>query len=288
MKLSLAAGHNMLRGFGAGRTVPLAIIAIYFLVALIGPSLVGYNPMAVDTKNRLLPPMSQTTNGEIAVFGTDQLGRDILAQVIAGTQISIGISIATLVLAGFVGMSLGILSAYFGGWLDTLLMRLADIQLAFPAILFAIFIASIFGPGLLNVILVLAVANWVVFARVARGQTLSTLRRDYVVATRALAASHLHVIWHCILPACFAPIAVIATVELGAVVVAEASLSFLGLGAPAGQPSWGLIIAGGRNYLSNAWWIATIPGIVLGILVISVGLVGDALRDHFDPNLRGR
>jgi peptide/nickel transport system permease protein len=196
------------------------------------------------------------------------------------------VGFATLLLAGSIGLVVGVAAGYFGGWLDAALMRVADIQLAFPAILLAIYIASIFGPGISNVILVLAIANWVVFARVTRAQTLATLQLEFVQATRSLGANNWHTIRHCILPACIAPLIIISTVELGAVIVSEASLSFLGLGTPPNTPSWGLTIANGRNYLASAWWISTFPGIALGILVIAVGILGDELRDRLDPNLK--
>jgi peptide/nickel transport system permease protein len=266
--------------------IPLLILVAYVLIGIFGPMLRPFDAISVDIENRLLPPLSVTTIGAFALFGTDQIGRDLFTEVLQGARISIEVGFATLAIAGVIGVSVGVAAGYFGGWLDAVLMRIADIQLAFPAILLAIYIASIFGNGVANVILVLTIANWVGFARVMRGQTLATLPREFVQATKALGASDWHVIRHCILPACVAPLIVIATVELGAMIVAEASLSFLGLGTPAASPSWGLTIANGRDYLSTAWWISTLPGVALGILVIAVGVLGDELRDALDPNLR--
>ena len=281
-------------GFGPARpmflqpriVIPLLILVAYVLIGIFGPMLRPFDAISVDIENRLLPPLSVTTIGAFALFGTDQIGRDLFTEVLQGARISIEVGFATLAIAGVIGVSVGVAAGYFGGWLDAVLMRIADIQLAFPAILLAIYIASIFGNGVANVILVLTIANWVGFARVMRGQTLATLPREFVQATKALGASDWHVIRHCILPACVAPLIVIATVELGAMIVAEASLSFLGLGTPAASPSWGLTIANGRDYLSTAWWISTLPGVALGILVIAVGVLGDELRDALDPNLR--
>ncbi|MBZ6079158.1 ABC transporter permease [Microvirga puerhi] len=268
--------------------VPALFCTLYVLAAVFGPFLTHYDPVATNTSQRLRPPLTELRDGSLALFGTDQVGRDLFGQVIAGAQISLTVGILTLLLAGTVGTALGVLAGYRGGWLDTVVMRLADIQLAFPSILLAVLIAAVLGPSLVNVILVLALTRWVVFARVARAQTLAVRVRDFVNASRTLGASHLHIVRHCILPAVVAPILVVATVQFGLVIVAEASLSFLGLGMPPGTPSWGISIANGRNYLVTAWWISTMPGLVLSALVIAVGILGDRLRDRFDPNLTTR
>jgi peptide/nickel transport system permease protein len=262
------------------------VIFCYVLAAIFGPILVHFDPVATSTGDRLLPPGSALSTGGIAIFGTDQVGQDLLAQSMQGARVSIIVGVATLLLAGVIGVAVGLIAGYFGGWLDSLLMRIADVQLTFPSILLAIFIASLLGPSVVNVVIVLAISNWVVFARVTRSQVIATKNLDFVDATRTLGASHWHIIRTCILPACTAPVLVIATVELGHVILAEASLSFLGLGTPASMPSWGVTIANGRDYLSNAWWISTVPGIALALLVLSFGVLGDALRDRYDPRMR--
>ncbi|MFG1624889.1 ABC transporter permease [Kribbella sp. NPDC049227] len=264
----------------------LIVIAIYVVAAIFGPWLVRYNPVDTRTADRLRPPFSRLSDGSYAIFGTDQVGQDLFAQMLQGARISIAVGLATLVLAGTIGVTIGLSAGYFGGWLDGVLMRLADIQLAFPSILLAIFIAALLGPSVVNVVIVLAVSNWVTFARVARGQALSTRRREFVDASRTLGAGTWRLISRSVLPACVAPVLVVATVEIGHVILAEASLSFLGLGTPASTPSWGVTIANGRNYLADAWWISTIPGIALAFLVVSLGVLGDALRDRYDPRLR--
>jgi len=162
-------------------------------------------------------------------------------------------------------------------------MRLADIQLAFPSILLAILIAAVLGPSVLNVILTLALTRWVVFGRVARAATLAAKERDFVLAARALGAGSLRLLGRHIVPSTIAPLIVIATVEVGLVIIAEASLSFLGLGSPPAQPSWGRVVADGRDYLNTAWWISTMPGLALSLVVLAVGLFGDRLRNHLDP-----
>ncbi|NED98217.1 ABC transporter permease [Phytoactinopolyspora alkaliphila] len=272
---------------GSGRIrFSATVVSIYVFAALFGPWLVRYDAVATSTPDRLLPPGSRLSDGSLAIFGTDDVGRDLLAQILQGARISIAVGVATLLLAGIIGVTIGVSAGYFGGWLDGVLMRLADIQLTFPSILLAIFIAALLGPSVVNVVIVLAISNWVTFARVARAQVLSTKGRDFVDATRTLGARTWHLIRRCILPACIAPILVVATVEIGSVILAEASLSFLGLGTPTSTPSWGVTISNGRNYLSDAWWISTIPGIALAVLVVSFGILGDALRDRFDPKLK--
>jgi peptide/nickel transport system permease protein len=265
-----------------------AIIAIYALAAALGPILVNYDPTRTFTADRLKPPGSVLSSGAVAIFGTDQIGQDIFAQILYGARVSMSVGIATLLLAGLIGVLVGLLAGYFGRWADALLMRLADVQLAFPSILLAIFIAAVLGPSVVNVVIVLAISNWVTFARVTRSQVLALKNREYVEASRTLGARNFHLIFRTILPGCIAPIMVVTTVELGHVILAEASLSFLGLGVPTNVPSWGTTIANGRNYIGDAWWISTIPGIALALLVLTFGVLGDSLRDRFDPRIRSQ
>jgi peptide/nickel transport system permease protein len=274
---------------GVARTrivVCLIVIALYAVAAVVGPILMGYDPIATSTGDRLLPPGSTLSDGSVALLGTDQVGQDVLAQMMMGARISMSVGIATLLLAGVIGIVIGLLAGFFGGWIDSVLMRLADIQLTFPSILLAIFIASVLGPSVVNVVIVLAISNWVTFARVTRSQVLTLRSREYVDAARTLGAGNLHLILRSILPGCVAPILVVATVELGHVILSEAALSFLGLGVPTGTPSWGMTISNGRDYLGDAWWISTFPGIGLALLVLTCGVLGDAMRDRFDPKLR--
>jgi peptide/nickel transport system permease protein len=266
--------------------VSLGIIGVYLVAAIVGPMLVQYDPVATDTMNRLLPPMALRVDGSLALFGTDQVGQDLFAQTLQGARMSMLVGVSALVIAGVVGVLVGVLSGYFGGAIDSALMRLADVQLAFPGILLAVLVASVLGQSVVNVIIILAIGGWVSYARVTRSQVLATKNREFVDATRTLGAGHWHTVRTTILPACVAPIMVIATMDIGSIILAEASLSFLGLGTPPSTPSWGLTIAGGRNYLASAWWISTIPGICLAVLVIAFGVLGDALRDRFDPRLK--
>lgn len=266
--------------------IPAGIVGFYVVASVVGPTLMRYDSVATSTRDRLLPPGSQLSTGKYAWLGTDQVGRDILAQVLEGAQISMLVGVLTLLLAGSIGLALGIASGFLGGRVDSVIMRLADIQLSFPPLLLAIFIAAILGPSVVNVIITLAVTKWVVFARVARSQVMSVKKRDFVDSARVMGGSNWFIVKRCLVPATVAPVMVIATVELGLVIIAEASLSFLGLGTPPSSPSWGLTIAQGRDYLGDAWWISTAPGIALAVLVVSVGMLGDELRDRLDPNLR--
>jgi len=211
------------------------------------------------------------------------VGKDLVAQVLQGARISLVVGVSTVVVAGLFGLAVGVVGGYRGGAFDTIMMRLADLQLAFPSILLAILIAAVLGRSVANVIITLSVTRWVVFARVARASSLVTREREFVTAALATGAGTLRLIGRHIMPFALTPLIVIATVDLGLVMLAEASLSFLGLGTTPTHPSWGLIIATGRDYLTTAWWISTIPGLALSLVVLAVGQFGDAVRDALDP-----
>jgi peptide/nickel transport system permease protein len=263
-----------------------APLLIFVLIAVIGPLLVPYDPITTRTGDRLKPPGTVLSDGSLAVFGTDQVGRDLLAQVLQGARVSLLVAAGTIIAAGVIGVIVGILAGYYGGVADMVTMRLADIQLGFPTILLAILIAAMLGPSVTNVIITLAIARWVTYGRVARASTLSTREREFVLAARALGATNVRLLLRHILPSTLTPLIVISTVEVGLVIISEASLSFLGLGTPPDQPSWGLIVANGRAYLNTAWWISTMPGVALSLLVLAVAAFGDRLRDYLDPRAR--
>jgi len=262
-----------------------APLVLYVLIALFGPLLIPYDAITVKTGQRLKPPLTVLADGTRTLLGTDQVGHDLLTQVVRGARVSLVIGLATVIVAGLVGTMVGIIAGYYGGIVDTVVGRLADIQLAFPSILLAILIAAVLGPSITNVIITLAFTRWVIFARVARATTLSTKEREFVAAARAVGAADGRILTRHILPSIIAPFLVIATVEMGLVVIAEASLSFLGLGTSSSEPSWGLIIANGRDYLNTAWWISTMPGIALSLVVVCVGVFGDRVRDVLDPRM---
>lgn len=247
--------------------------------------LVEYNPVRVNLGARLEPPGTVLPDGSRAWLGTDQVGQDVLAQVLQGARVSLLVGAATIMIAGVIGLVTGVVAGFQGGWIDIVLMRLADIQLAFPSILLAILIAAVLGPSVFNVILALALTRWVIFSRVARAATLAAKERDYVLAAESMGASRSRMLIHHIIPSTIAPLIVIATVEVGLVIIAEASLSYLGLGSPPDRPSWGRSVANGRDYLNNAWWISTMPGLALSLVVLAIGTFGDRLRDYLDPRL---
>lgn len=278
---------NRARGWVAVRiVVPLIVISVYVVGAVVIPILYGFDPLHTELLQRLKPPGTRLADGSSAVLGTDQVGQDLFAQMMMGARVSLTVGACTLLLAGVFGTMMGLLAGYFGGWLDNVLMRIADVQLAFPAILLAILLASVLGSSLWNVIVVISITNWVVFARVTRSQVLTLRSREFVEAARTLGASHAHILFRTLLPGCLAPILVVATVEFGHVVLLEAALSFLGVGVPLGIPSLGTTINNGTAYLGTAWWISTLPGLALAALVLATGILGDALRDRFDPKLR--
>lgn len=276
---------------GRGRQVftvsALAIVAVYFLVAILGPLIIPYDPVATNTGDRLLPPGATTEDGGTAHFGTDQMGRDVFAQTIYGTRTSLIVAVTALAIQLVIGILVGLLAGYYGKWVDGILMRLSEIQQVFPNIVLAILLAAVLGSGMLNVIIVLGITGWVTVARVVRAQVMAVKNLQHVDAARMMGARTWYLFRVCILPACTMQIVVIATLDIGGVILAEASLSFLGLGVPAQMASWGGVIASGRDYLASSWWISTIPGIVLAVLVVALGIIGDHLRDRIDPNLKG-
>ena len=276
------------RVFDPGRVKILlwaAPVLLFIAAAIFGPMLVEYNPVEVNLVARLEPPGTVLPDGTRAWLGTDQVGQDVLAQVLQGARISLLVGASTILLAGLIGLLAGVVAGFQGGWIDVALMRLADIQLAFPSILLAILIAAVLGRSVVNVILALALTRWVTFGRVARAATLAAKERDYVLAARSMGADSRRLLIHHIVPSTIAPLIVIATVEVGLVIIAEASLSYLGLGSPPDQPSWGRSVANGRDYLNNAWWISTMPGLALSLVVLAVGVFGDRLRDYLDPRM---
>jgi len=261
--------------------IPLAIVIFYALVAVCGPLLLSYDPVDTPLADRLLPPGSATTSGSIAVFGTDSLGRDVFAQVVYGARTSMLIGLSTVAICCAVGVALGVLAGYFGKILDAVLGRFTDVLLAFPGIVLAIVVAGLFERSIGLVILALSLTGWISFARLARGSAVSFRSRDWVDAARVMGVSSGSIMLRHILPFVVGPVAALFTVEFGLIVLAEAGLSFLGIGLPASAVSWGQVIASGKEYLATAWWISAFPGIALAVLVLVVGLLGDQLSSRY-------
>jgi peptide/nickel transport system permease protein len=265
----------------AGLLLVLAILAAALLSSLLAP----FDPQLQSLADRLLPPFSQAGDGSFHLLGTDQLGRDLLSRLVYGARVSLLVGLGASLLAGLVGVLLGLAAGYLGGWVDDLVTRLADVQLALPYILLAIAMLAILGGSLVNIILVLSLAQWVSYTRVVRSGVLSIREREYVLAARALGIAPVMIMLRHILPNVLAPVIVIATFAVAQSIVAEAGLSFLGLGVPPSVPSWGGMLADARSYLVIAWWLAAIPGLAITVTVIGVNLLGDWLRDRFDPRL---
>jgi peptide/nickel transport system permease protein len=283
---SRPARHGSLAG--AVRTIPYAVIGGYLLVALLGGLFVDYDPLTTTVTDRLLPPGSTRGNGTTAWLGTDAVGRDVLAQVVLGARTSVTIAVFTVLVSGVLGVTLGLLAGYLGGWVDTSVARTIDILVAFPGILLAIVVAGLFHRGYLTVIIALAVAGWIGFARVVRGVAMSLRERDWVDAARVMAVSRVGILTRHVLPFVVGPVVAMATLEFALVVLAEAGLSFLGIGLPPTAVSWGQTVASGKDYLEIAWWISAFPGLALAVLVISVGLVGDQLTARYGGRRRYR
>jgi len=265
----------------------LAFVGALFVMAVAAPVLAPQDPVRQSLRVRLKPPTVEAADGRAHLLGTDHLGRDVLSRVIYGSRVSLMIGFAAVAVGSLIGSTLGIAAGYRGGWADTIIMTLADAQLAFPFILLAIGIIAVLGPSFPVLVLVVGLSGWMTYARVLRAQVLVVRSREFVDAIHALGGSTLRVILRHILPNVLSSLVVIATLELARAIVLEATLSFLGLGIQPPTPSWGGMIQEGREYLDSAWWISTFPGLTLMLSSLVVSRLGDWLRDVLDPTLRG-
>jgi peptide/nickel transport system permease protein len=271
------------------RSVALAAMVVLLLtlvVAVTASVLAPYDPEEVRLLDRLQPPGFVDKDGGVHYLGTDPLGRDMLSRMMYGSRISLLVGATTVLIGGTLGMLLGVSSGYYGGTLDDVIMRLAEIQLAFPSILLYIAVLAVLGPGLGKVIAILGITGWVTYGRVVRGEVLSIREREYVLSARAVGSSDRRIMGRHILPNIFAPFIVVASFAVANAIIAEASLSFLGLGVPPSVPTWGAMLAQSRDYLRDAWWPVTFPGLAIMLTVLSINVVGDWLRDYLDPRLK--
>jgi peptide/nickel transport system permease protein len=266
--------------------VGLVVVVLVAVVALAAPLGSPFDPVMQDITNRLKPPGWRDQGGALHPLGTDHLGRDLLARMIYGAQPALMVGFAAVLLSGLLGLVTGLLSGYFGGWTDDVLMRLGDIQLAFPFILLAIAVIGVLGPSLPIIIVVIGVSSWVIYARVVRGSVLSLREREFVQAARALGGRDGRILLRHVLPNAFTPWLVVATLDMARVIVIESALSFLGLGVQPPTPTWGGMLADGRVYITTAWWLATFPGLAILMTVLGINLFGDGLRDTLDPRLK--
>ncbi len=281
------------RSFARGRRAAwLALAGMVFVVllgvvAVAAPALAPYDPVRQSLRTRLAAPALTGPDGQGHLLGTDHLGRDVLSRLIYGSRVSLVVGFAAVVMGGLVGGTLGLLAGFRGGWVDNVIMTIADAQLAFPFILLAIGIIAVLGPSFPTLIVVVGLSGWVAYARVLRSQVLVLRSREFVDAIRGLGGSAGRILLRHVVPNVMSSFVVIATLELARAIVLEATLSFLGLGIQPPTPSWGGMIHEGREYLDTAWWISTTPGIILMVTSFVVSRTGDWLRDILDPTLRG-
>jgi peptide/nickel transport system permease protein len=264
------------------------VLIIVFLMAITAPILAPQDPGEVNLLDRLKPPGFVDDAGRIHYLGTDPLGRDLFSRLMFGSRISLLVGFSAVLIGGSLGLFFGLISGYYGRWIDDTIMRLADIQLAFPSILLYIAVLAVIGPGLGNVIAILGFTGWVVYARVARGQVLSVREQEFVQAARSIGCRDSRIIWLHVLPNIFGALIVVGSFAVASNIIAEASLSFLGLGVPPAIPTWGIMLAEGKEYLRDAWWPVTFPGLAIMLTVLSINALGDWLRDYLDPRLQSQ
>jgi peptide/nickel transport system permease protein len=265
--------------------LPMIVLTILILTAIFAPLLAPYDPVKNDLLHRRLPP--SWLGGQAGHFlGTDNLGRDILSRAIFGARISLTVSLAVILITSVIGTIMGILSGYLGGRTDAFLMRVVDVAMAFPGLIIALLLAAILGPSILTVILALSLLGWAPYARLIRGETLRLREVDFVSQARINGCSPMRIMLRHIFPNVINPLIILMTLAVGSMILAEAALSYLGVGVPPPEPSWGNMVADGRNDIDRAWWISTFPGILIGLVVLSGNFFGDWLRDKLDPRLR--
>lgn len=262
------------------------IVLAFIFAALFAPSITVHDPEVGSLRQRLIPPVWQ--EGGVAEYplGTDAQGRDLLTRIIYGARVSLLVGFLTVAISVLVGAGLGAIAGYYRGWLDTVLSRFADLLMAFPFLIFAIAMMAFIGPGFSNLILALTFKGWVEFYRLVRGEIMSEKSREYVEAARALGRSHSAIIVAEILPNIVQSVFVVATLRMGFFIVTEASLSFLGLGIQPPTPAWGTMVASGRDVMLTHWWVSTVPGLAIVLLVLSLNVFGEGLRDILDPRLK--
>jgi ABC-type dipeptide/oligopeptide/nickel transport system permease subunit len=264
-------------------TASAAVVLAFVVLAVAAPLFAPQDPYETDLFRRLQPPVWMADGEWAYVLGCDALGRDILSRIIYGARISIFIGIVVISMATGIGIVAGLAAGYLRGWTDVVISRVVDILLGFPYLIFAIALIAMMGPGLQNILLVLVYKEWVVPCRVVRGETLAAREVEYVEAARALGASRRHIMLREILPNILSPLVVVSTIRMAHVIILEASLSFLGLGVQPPTASWGSMVADGRAFMLEAWWVSTFPGLAILLLVLAINVASQGLRDAFDP-----
>lgn len=279
-------GARRLGAWHGTAIVSATILMVAVLAAVLAPWIAPFDAAQVDLTRRFLPPSFIEGGLAAHVLGTDDLGRDVLSRLIWGTQISMLVAVVAVLADALIGTAIGLVAGYLGGRVDALLMRLADVLLALPYLLIALVVASVVGASLLNVILIIVALRWAGLARIVRGETLSLKSRDFVALARIGGVSPGAIMLRHILPNVMNAVVVVSTLGVGAVILFESALSFLGVGVPPPTPSWGGMVAEGRSYIASAWWIALFPGLAITAVCLAANLFGDWLRERFDPKLR--
>ena len=281
---------RLLRGMFQVRRFPgVAMIILVFLLVIPGlfaEWVAPHDPIKGSLAARLKPPMWEKGGSSTYPLGTDKVGRDVLSRIIYGARVSLRVSLEAIAVSGVIGTTLGLLAGYFGGRTDAVIMRLVDINLGLPIILIALVFVAALGPSFATMNAVITVALWSRYARQVRGEVLSIKERDFIARARVAGASHFRIMFRYLLPNVVNTLIVLATLQVGFVILLESSLSFLGAGIPRPTPAWGLMVADGRELIVTAWWIAMFPGLAIMLTVLSMNLVGDWLRDHLDPKLK--
>lgn len=262
------------------------ILILFMIVGIFGPSIAPRDPNEANFVDALTPPFWQKGGKIDYPLGTDHLGRDVLSRLLCGTSISLQVGFLVVVFAGVLGTVIALLSGYLGGWVDTLLMRFTDIMMSMPYLMIAIILAAVLGPSKNNIIMILTITGWATYARVLRGEVLRIKEGEFVALAVIAGCSKTRIMLHHVFPNMVNTLVVLATLQLGVVIIAEASLSFLGVGVPLPNPAWGSMIAEGRAYISTAWWLCTWPGVAILLVVLSCNLFGDWLRLRLDPKYR--
>ena len=260
--------------------VGLAIVAALVLIAIAAPLLATHSPLTQDLSNRLQPPSAAHW------LGTDELGRDIYSRIIYGARITLMIVGLVAVLVAPIGLLIGTVAGYLGGWVDVVLMRVTDVFLAFPRLILALAFVAALGPGIQNAVIAIALTTWPPYARIARAETLTLRNSDFISAARLQGASAARIVWRYVVPLCLSSVIVRVTLDMAGIILTAAGLGFLGLGAQPPSPEWGAMISTGRKFILDQWWIATIPGLAICIVSLGFNLLGDGLRDVLDPKQR--
>lgn len=267
--------------------IGLSVIALLIITAVFAPLIAPYPPTTGDLRERLSPPSWQEGGSSAHLLGTDKLGRDTLSRLMYGARTSLAVSVIAILVSGSFGSAVGIIAGYLGGWIDSIIMRLVDVAFSFPAILLAMVFAVVFGASFLNIIIVISLILWAEYARMARAETLKVKGMDYIALAQVAGVSGVKIMFRHILPNVATALIVLATLQVGIVIILESALSFLGVGIPPPTPDWGTMIAEGRSYVATAWWLAMLPGIAIVLTVMSFNLLGDALTELLNPSRQG-